>query len=142
MPIVPLVNRREVVSKLPQIVNGRRANAARLFRALVDHPDILLQEEIGESSWFGFLLVIRPGSRIKRPVLVRRLSEAGFECRPIVAGNFARNEVMAHMDHEISGPLRNADHIHENGLFIGNHHTPMDDAIGALENALKVGEIA
>lgn len=46
------------------------------------------------------------------------------------------------MDHEISGPLRNADHINENGLFIGNHHTPMDDAIGVLEDALKVGEIA
>lgn len=132
----------EQLRKLPEIINGRRANAARLFRALGNHPDILLQEEIGESSWFGFSLVIRPGSGIKRPALVKRLAGAGFECRPIVAGNFARNEVMAHMDHEISGPLRNADHIHENGLFIGNHHTPMDDAIGVLEGALKVGEIA
>lgn len=132
----------EQLRKLPEIINGRRANAARLFRALGNHPDILLQEEIGESSWFGFSLVIRPGSGIKRPALVKRLAGAGFECRPIVAGNFARNEVMAHMDHEISGPLRNADHINENGLFIGNHHTPMDDAIGVLEDALKVGEIA
>ncbi len=132
----------EQLRKLPAIITGRRANAASLLDALGDHPDILLQRETGESSWFGFSLVIRPGSTLTRPELVRRLASAGFECRPIVAGNFARNEVMAHLDHEISGPPRNADHIHENGLFIGNHHTPMDEAIGALEKTLKVGAIA
>jgi CDP-6-deoxy-D-xylo-4-hexulose-3-dehydrase len=131
-----------MLRKLPAIITGRRANAASLLDALGDHPDILLQRETGESSWFGFSLVIRPGSTLTRPELVRRLASAGFECRPIVAGNFARNEVMAHLDHEISGPPRNADHIHENGLFIGNHHTPMDEAIGALEKTLKVGAIA
>lgn len=133
---------REQLRKLPAIVAGRRANAARLFRALGDHPDILLQREIGDSSWFGFSLVIRPGSRIRRPELVRRLTGAGVECRPIVAGNFARNEVMACLDHQISGPLRNADFIHDNGLFIGNHHTPMDEAIEALATALDADEIA
>ena len=132
---------REQLQKLPALVEGRRANAARLYRALGDHPDILLQREIGESSWFGFSLVIRPGSSLTRRDLVRRLSVAGFECRPIVAGNFARNEVMAHMDHQISGPLRNANHIHDNGLFIGNHHTPMDDAIEALATVLDASEV-
>jgi len=132
---------REQLQKLPALIEGRRANAARLTQVLGDHPDILLQREVGESSWFGFSLVIRPGSSMKRPRLVRRLTEAGFECRPIVAGNFARNEVMSLMDHKISGPLKNADHIHDNGLFIGNHHTPMDEAIEALALALDASKV-
>jgi len=132
---------REQLQKLPALIEGRRANAARLTQVLGDHPDILLQREVGESSWFGFSLVIRPGSSMKRPRLVRRLTEAGFECRPIVAGNFARNEVMSLMDHKISGPLKNADHIHDNGLFIGNHHTPMDEAIEALALALDTSKV-
>ena len=132
---------REQLQKLPALIEGRRANAARLTQVLGNHPDILLQHEVGESSWFGYSLVIRPGSSMKRSHLVRRLTEAGFECRPIVAGNFARNEVMSLMDHKISGPLRNADHIHDNGLFIGNHHTPMDEAIEALALALDASKV-
>jgi CDP-6-deoxy-D-xylo-4-hexulose-3-dehydrase len=132
---------REQLQKLPALIEGRRANAARLTQVLGNHPDILLQREVGESSWFGFSLVIRPDSSMRRPRLVRRLTEAGFECRPIVAGNFARNEVMSLMDHKISGLLKNADHIHDNGLFIGNHHTPMDEAIEALALALDASKV-
>ena len=45
------------------------------------------------------------------------------------------------MDHKISGPLKNADHIHDNGLFIGNHHTSMDEAIEALALALDASKV-
>ena len=50
------------------------------------------------------------------------LNHLGFECRPIVAGNFAKNEVTKYFDSEISEDLENADYIDKNGLFIGNHH--------------------
>tara|TARA_R110002110_G_scaffold27592_7_gene100051 strand:- start:1576 stop:1734 length:159 start_codon:yes stop_codon:yes gene_type:complete len=49
-----------------------------------------------------------------------------------VAGNFAKNEVMQHFDHEIYGSLTHADYIDANGLFVGNHHYPLHDAIKAL----------
>jgi CDP-6-deoxy-D-xylo-4-hexulose-3-dehydrase len=92
----------------------------------------MIQREIGQSSWFGFSLVIRPDTGLTRAELVRDLTEAGFECRPIVAGNFAKNEVMRFFDHEIHGTLKNADYIDANGLFVGNHHYPLNDAIEAL----------
>ena len=41
----------------------------------------------------------------------------------------------------LGGPLRNADHIHDNGHFIGNHHTPMDEAIEALTLALDASKV-
>lgn len=122
----------EQVKRLPNIVEERRKNGKLLQAALANHPDIIIQQEIGESSWFGFSLVIRPGSKLTRKVLVGKLNELGFECRPIVAGNFAKNEVVKYFDSEVHGTLRNAEHIDQCGLFVGNHHYPIPDAFAAL----------
>ena len=122
----------EQVKRLPNIVEERRKNGKLLQQTLGNHPDIFIQQEIGESSWFGFSLVIRPGSELIRKHLLTRLNELGFECRPIVAGNFAKNEVMKYFDFEVHGVLRNADHIDQNGLFVGNHHYPIPGAFEAL----------
>ena len=123
----------EQVAKLPRLIEERRRNGQLLQHHLAGHPELMIQQEIGKSSWFGFSLVIRPGSSMTRETLMRRLEALGFEYRPIVSGNFARNEVVSHFDHSIFGELRNADHIDANGLFIGNHHYPIDEAIEALK---------
>ena len=124
----------EQLKRLPKMVEERRKNGKLLQAALSNHPDIIIQREIGESSWFGFSLVIRPRSKLTRKVLVAKLTELGFECRPIVAGNFAKNEVVKYFDSEVHGTLKNAEHIDRNGLFVGNHHYPIVDGITALSN--------
>lgn len=123
---------QEQLKKLPSLIAGRRANGALFQDRMGNHPKFLIQEEIGESSWFGFSLVLRPGAGLKRRDVVRDLSDAGFECRPIVAGNFAKNPVMQHFDHDIHGTLKNAEYIDANGLFVGNHHYPIAEAIEHL----------
>lgn len=97
-----------------------------------DHPEIIIQQEIGNASWFGFSLVIRPGSKLTRKELVQKLTALSFECRPIVAGNFAKNEVVKYFDSEVHGTLKNAEHIDQNGLFVGNHHFAIPAAFDAL----------
>ena len=124
----------EQIKKLPSIINNRRINGAKIQTALNNHPDILIQKEIGESSWFGFSLTIRPGSNLTRDLLLNKLNDLGFETRPIVTGNFAKNDVVKYFDYEIFGDLNNANHIDQNGLFIGNHHYPMEDAIERLKS--------
>lgn len=123
---------QEQLKKLPGLVEGRRANGALVQARLGNHPKFMIQREIGKSSWFGFSLVLRPDAGMARADLVQRLSAAGFECRPIVAGNFAKNEVMRYFDYEIHGSLTNADYIDAQGLFVGNHHYPMPEAVDAL----------
>lgn len=123
--------------KLPGIVEGRRANARLFQEALGNHPAVLIQQEIGESSWFGFSLVARPDSGVTRARMLEVLRGAGFECRPIVAGNFTRNPVMAWLDCSVPEPLVNADHIHDNGLFIGNHPYSIPETISDLQAALS-----
>ncbi len=122
----------EQLKRLPNMIEERRKNGKLLQAALNNHPEIMIQQEIGESSWFGFSLVIRPGSRLTRKALVAKLNELGFECRPIVAGNFAKNEVVKYFDSEVHGTLKNAEHIDQNGLFIGNHHYPIPEGFATL----------
>lgn len=128
---------QEQIAKLPMIVEERRKNA-EAFRGLMQgYPQIRIQREIGESSWFGFSMVVQPDAGFSRADLIASLGRQGVECRPIVAGNFAKNEVVTrHMDHVIHGSLRNADEIDTNGLFIGNHHYPLSDQWDLLRAAL------
>lgn len=124
----------EQVKKLPMLVAERRKNAALLQSVMHDHPTVLIQQEIGHASWFGFSLVIRPGVALTREELLGKLNALGFEVRPIVAGNFAKNEVVKYFNSEVSGKLSNAEHIDSHGLFVGNHHYSIADAVKQLES--------
>ena len=128
---------QEQIAKLSMIVGERRRNAEG-FRALMQgYPGLRLQQEIGESSWFGFSMVVEPDAGFTRAELIRSFGRHGIDCRPIVAGNFAKNDVVnKHMAHSIHGTLRHADDIDRNGLFIGNHHYPLDDKWPLLQAAL------
>ena len=122
----------EQVKKLPRLIDERRRNGTRWTELVQSHPDLLIQREIGQSSWFGFSLVLRPQSKVTRPQLLAALIDLGFECRPIVTGNFAKNPVVKFFDHEIFGDLPNASYIDSRGLFVGNHHYPIHEAIDAV----------
>ena len=65
------------------------------------------------------------------------LHESEIEVRPIVAGNFARQPVFKYMDATISGELVNADYVHDNGFFVGNHSVNMKKEIDYLCKVLK-----
>lgn len=129
----------EQLKKLPGFVRERRANAVQFQELLANHPWLMIQKEIGESSWFGFSLVLKPGAPLKRAQLVERLSKSGVECRPIVAGNFAKNPVVKWFDHDVLGELPNANWIDSNGLFVGNHHVPVREALKHLRSLVSPG---
>lgn len=126
----------EQLKKLPKFIEQRRKNAKYFKEVMKDHPDLMIQKEIGESSWFGFSLIIRKGAGLKRKDLIKNLNEVGFECRPIVAGNFVNNEVVRFLDADFPFVLENAKYIDENGLFVGNHHYAMQDVIYVLRSIL------
>ncbi|RDW13405.1 DegT/DnrJ/EryC1/StrS family aminotransferase [Paracoccus thiocyanatus] len=123
---------RAQLAKLPGLVRGRRSNGARWVEAMADHPLLRIQRETGESSWFGFSLVLRPESGLSRREVLARLGALGFETRPIVSGNFTKNPVLQLMDHSLHGPMANAEEIDLNGFFIGNHHYDIREAIEIL----------
>ena len=52
------------LKKLPSFLKKERKcqSFVNLFK---NHPDFIIQKEIEKSSWFGFSLIIKPGSKEK-----------------------------------------------------------------------------
>lgn len=97
--------------KLPGFIAGRRENALRF--------PLLTQKEIGKSSWFGFTVFGQDKERL-----------GDCETRPVVTGNFTRSPSIKYYDYEIFGSLDYADYVHNEAVFIGNHHFPIEWAFG------------
>lgn len=127
----------EQVRKLPGLVSERRRNAMKFKDLMANYPQFRTQKEIGESSWFGFSMIVEPSAGFTREDVVRVFNEHRIDVRPIVAGNFAKNEVLRWFDYEIHGRLKNADELDSNGLFIGNHHYELDEQFELLRSALN-----
>ena len=122
----------EQIKKLPMIITERRKNAKLFTEILNNHPKLMIQKEIGKSSWFGFSIIIRPGSSLIRKELVEKLNYLGFEIRPIVTGNFLKNEVVKFFNYKVHDNLKNAEYLDKHGLFIGNQHYSISNAFEAL----------
>jgi CDP-4-dehydro-6-deoxyglucose reductase, E1 len=126
----------EQLKKLPSFLEQRRKNAKLFVELFKDHKDFIIQKDIDNSSWFGFSLIIKPSSKLNRKEVVKKLQENNIDCRPIVTGNFTRNDVMKFFDYEIHDKLKNADYLHDNGLFIGNSQVCLEEEIKFLSEVL------
>ena len=128
---------QEQIKKLSGMIKARRENALHFANRFEKHPWLRMQQEIGQSSWFGFSLTLTEDAPIGRSALMEKLLENQIDVRPIVAGNFAKNEVLKWFDYTIHSELSNADYIDKNGFFVGNHHFPLADQIDYLHSQVK-----
>jgi CDP-6-deoxy-D-xylo-4-hexulose-3-dehydrase len=122
----------EQLKKIPSLVAGRRANARYFQEKFADLDSIRIQKETGESSWFGFSMILEGPLSGRRRDVVTALTAAGIESRPIVAGNFTKNPVMRYLDAVVPERLPAADKVDVDGLFVGNHHYPVEASIDVL----------
>lgn len=127
------------LSKIDIMIQNRRSNADYFQKKMVLFENIRIQKEIGESSWFGFSLILENELVGKRDAIVDYLMKNNIEVRPIVAGNFTRNSVIEYMNYQIPYPLCNADELHENGFFIGNHSSNNNEEVDFFVK--KLGEV-
>lgn len=128
---------KEQLKKLPSFIEQRRSNASVFVDLFGDHPWLSIQEETGQSSWFGFSLVVAEDAPVSRRELVTHLGEKGIQCRPIVTGNFVKNErVLQYFDYEVSGELAAATLIDERGLFVGNQQVDIAREIHYLRDVV------
>ena len=86
------------IEKVDGMIRQRRENAAYFLEQMKRFPEMRCQKEVGESSWFGFSIVLTGSLAGKRSQIVQALRENDIEVRPIVAGNFTRNVVIKYMD--------------------------------------------
>ena len=116
----------EQLKRVPDLIAARRTAAARFRERLSGLDGLRLQREVGESSWFGFGLIVEPRLGVDRDTVVARLMASGVETRPIVAGDFTRNPVMSRLAHEPPPLLPGAAEVDERGFYIGAN--TVDDA--------------
>jgi CDP-6-deoxy-D-xylo-4-hexulose-3-dehydrase len=127
----------EQTKKIPTIIEGRRRNGAYFVDTVGGIADIRIQRETGESSWFGFSMVLEGALAGRRREVGTALTAAGIESRPIVAGNFTKNPAMKYLDADVPESLPAADKIHYDGLFVGNRHYETKPSIDVLAQVLE-----
>ena len=74
------------------------------------------QQEIGQSSWFGFCVYDEDVAKVV----------GKYEHRPVVTGNFLRQKAIEHYDYEVFGQMVNADYIDAHCVMVGNSHEQID----------------
>lgn len=124
----------EQLKKLPSILEQRRLNAIK-FKELFSNLSVKIQKETGKSSWFGFAMILP--SKTARSKFIQYLTDENIECRPIVAGNFCKNPVIKYFDHSIFGELKNADIVHERGIYVSNSHLDISETLEKIQKILK-----
>ncbi len=124
------------LEKLPSIVAGRRKNAQVFQQVFSNIPSVSIQQETGESSWFGFALIFDAGKEV-RTRIIKAFKEAGIDTRPIVAGNFVKNPVVQYFDYTVHNELTNSDIVNDCGLFIGNHHYDITEQLQSVADIVK-----
>lgn len=125
------------LKKWPEMREQRVKNAEYFKQKFEDLPDVQLQEEVGNSSWFGFSMVFNGNLSDRRAKIVEKFKENEIESRPIVAGNFMKNPVIKYLDYIDNKDYNVADYIHDNGLFIGNDVRDLKENIDMVYNIIK-----
>ena len=128
------------LKKWPDMFKQRKQNA-QIFIDMIEKnfSDVIdIQQELGTSSWFGFSMVLKGKFKSQRKLVTSVFANKGIECRPIVAGNFMKNPVIKYLDYIDNDDYKNADYIHENGLFVGNDVTDLSENIKYLDEMLTL----
>ena len=111
---------REQLKKLNGFLKERKSNGKYFLELFSNIDCISVQKNQDDSSFFGFPILFN--DELDRKKFIDLCDENNIEYRPIVAGNFTKNKVIEYFDYSIHGELKNSDILHNNGLFIGNHH--------------------
>jgi CDP-6-deoxy-D-xylo-4-hexulose-3-dehydrase len=126
--------------KFPKFLEFRRQNAKHFSSLLKNSRNYKIQSEHGESSWFGFSIILQENLLGARERLINYLTEKDISTRPIVAGNFTLNPVMKHLKFNTLPNLTNSNIIHNEGFFIGNHHFDVSDKLSEIHSLLTTFE--
>lgn len=123
------------LAKFEEMLETRRSNATHFLDLFKGLQGVRTQTPIGASSWFAFALVFE--TRDVRNRVAALLQENGVECRPIITGNFTRQEALKHLNYKIYSKLSIADRLHDCGLYIGNHPVKLKDEITFTYNLIS-----
>lgn len=131
------------LDKLPDFVECRRNNFAKLHEGLQDLGDRLILPEAAENakpSWFGFLMTCRKGT--DRNKVVRFLEDKGVQTRMLFAGNLVKHPCFDEMraagtGYRVAGELTNTDRIMKDTFWVGVYPGMTDEMIDYMQQVIR-----
>lgn len=133
------------MERVDDFIRIRRQNFTYLKERLQSCADFLhLPEATPRSnpSWFGFPVVLKPESGVRRVNLLNYLDQAKIGTRLLFAGNLTRQPYMIGRSFRVSGDLTNTDIVMNQtfwlGVYPGLTEAHLDYVVDKLETFLGV----
>ena len=131
------------IKKLPELVERRRHNFARLKEALESTCDRLILPEPCENSipsWFGFLITCRES--VDRDRVVSYIESRSVQTRMLFAGNLTRHPCFDEMrkagkGYRMIGTLDNTDRVMRDTFWVGVYPGLTDEMIDYTAKAIS-----
>ena len=108
--------------KADRFVAKRRENHRILFdlmKPLEEHFILPKATPNSDPSWFGFMLTVRPESKISRNELVQYLEANKIGTRLFFGGNMLKQPAYQNINYRTIGSLENCDMIMNNSFWLG-----------------------
>jgi len=112
------------MDRLEEFIAKRRANYFYLKNRLLSCVEFLQLPEVtpnSEPSWFGFPLVVKENSGVKRADLINFLDQNKIGTRLLFAGNLTKQPYMAGRNFRVSGDLTNTDLVMNQTFWVGTY---------------------
>jgi CDP-6-deoxy-D-xylo-4-hexulose-3-dehydrase len=110
------------LDRVDEFISARKANFAYLKERLQSCAEFLhlpVATPRSEPSWFGFPVVLKPESGIKRVDLLSYLDQNKIGTRLLFAGNLTRQPYMIGRNFRVSGSLTNTDIVMNQTFWLG-----------------------
>lgn len=134
------------MDRLEGFIATRKANYEYLrskLESLQDYFHLPVATPNSEPSWFGFPLVLKEESGVKRVDLLNYLDQAKIGTRLLFAGNLTRQPYMIGRNFRISGDLTNTDIVMNQtfwlGVYPGLSTEHLDYVVQKMEEFFGVG---
>jgi len=128
------------LDRLDEFIAQRRTNYAYLKMRLASVEQFLHLPEAtpnSEPSWFGFPLVLKETSGVKRTDLINFLEENKIGTRLLFAGNLTKQPYMAGRNFRVSGNLSNTDTVMKQTFWIGVYPGLRTEHLGYIVQKLE-----
>jgi CDP-6-deoxy-D-xylo-4-hexulose-3-dehydrase len=134
------------LDRLDDFIAARKKNFIYLKSRLQSCTEFLLLPEAtpnSEPSWFGFPLVLKEDSGIKRVDLLRYLEQKRIGTRLLFSGNLIRQPYMLGREFRVSGELTNTDIVMNQtfwlGVYPGLSTQHLDFVVESIESFFGIG---
>ena len=110
------------MDRVDEFIAARKANFKYLKERLASCADFLHLPEAtpkSEPSWFGFPLILKESSGVKRSDLINYLDQHKIGTRLLFAGNLTKQPYMIGRNFRVSGSLKNTDIVMNQTFWLG-----------------------